>query len=89
MGYSKIVLAAACASAAAVVNCKYDGENSNVNYPSGCILYYGTVTFNSDSTGQPSTEFQPLCAGAQTATCVRFCACAHACASVRACVRGV
>ncbi len=66
-GFSKIVLAPACASAAVAVGWTYDGTATHPAQPSGCILSTGVpsdVYFNADPTDAPNPISQPLCAGA-------------------------
>ena len=65
---SKIVLEAACASAAAAVSRTYDGSERSPEVPSGCYIANNNVYFNGHPTGAPMDAIQPLCAGAPTAS---------------------
>jgi hypothetical protein len=65
-GFSKIVSAAACASAAGVLGRTYGGIVNIADVPSGC--YAATIVvnvlFNAHPTGAPTIFLKPQCAGA-------------------------
>ena len=65
---SKIVLEAACASAAVALSRTYVGSEMSADVPSGCYIANNSVYFNGHPTGAPMDAIQPLCAGAPTAS---------------------
>ncbi len=63
-GFSKIVVEAACRSAAAAVGRLYDGFRTGADVASGCITSSnGKVYFNTDQPGAPNRYDKLLCAG--------------------------
>ncbi len=66
VGFSKIVVEAACAGAAGVLGRRYLGSLTESNAPSGCVYAArndNIVGFNAHPTGKPVVGAQPVCAG--------------------------
>ena len=62
-GYSKMVFAAACPTAAGVLGRTYYGSGTYTDRPSGCYYYNDFVRFNEHPTGAPNPSCTPVCAG--------------------------